>query len=179
MTYIIDHSEGALLQKPNGLPEPSEGSEAWRYTTIERLVAAMKEKEVPNKIADSYNKWVKMTVEKMVETVIIAVNASERPRLKGEMEKLVKMMTHLAVDLARQRSRMEFFYLMPNSALKDSEVAMVNNRNRREMSRRAGMKVSLVIAPGLKKIGYGRGGFLNGDKDTTVICPAEVFLDSN
>ena len=139
----------------------------------------MNEKEVPNKTADSHKKWFQVTIEKMVETVIIAVNESERPRIKKEMEKLVKAMTFLAIDLARQRARVEFFYLTPNSALKESDVDVVNNRNRRETSKRAGMKIALVIAPGLKKIGDDRGGFWNGGKDTTVICPAEVFLDSN
>ena len=178
VTNITDREEGPQLQNPNGLPDPSEGSEAWRYTTIERLELAIKEKGSPNNIVESHTKWVKMTVEELVETLIIAINPSERSRLKVEMEKLVKVVTPFAIDLARQRCRMEFFYPKQNVALKDSELDVVNNRNRRE-TKRVGMKVALVIAPGLKKIGDVRGGFQNKDKDTALICPAEVFLDPN
>jgi len=95
------------------------------------------------------------------------------------MEKLLKSMVPLAIELAKQRCRMEFFYIKSNSPLNGSELELVNNRNRRITERRPNMRAALVIAPGLRKIGDIRGGFLNGDKDTILICPVEVFLDSH
>ena len=168
--------EGLPNPKPGalpGLPEASEASETWKYTTMERLEAAMRERE-SNEITESYNNWKKATAEELVEAIAVAVGSTERSRLKAGMEKLLKDAFLLAIHLGKQRCRMEFFYLTPGTVLQESDLRAIKNRDRKVTETNAGSTIALAISPGLKRFGDSRGGF--SSKDSSVVCQAEVFL---
>ena len=141
---------------------------------MERLEAAMKERG-SNEITESYNSWKKATAEDLVAAIAVAVSSTEQSRLRTGMEKLLKEAFLLAIDLAKQRCRMEFFYPAPDMVLKESDIKAIKNRDRKITETKAGSTIALIIAPGLKRVGDPRGGF--SSKDSSVVCQAEVFLN--
>ena len=94
-------------------------------------------------------------------------------RVRDEINEVVRRAFSLAVDLASQRYRMQFFTSLPGSTIQD-QPGLYRNRDRRAPDIPPNSKVLLAVSPGLQKVGDSRGTFVS--MEVTTISAAEVFM---
>ena|SRR2546423_612804 len=120
-------------------------------------------------IRKSYERNTAKILQSLSE-VVLRVSSQDR---QADLRKILDQARYLALDCGEQRCRLEFF--APSVKQK---ISMQNTKTYKDMngdnnpSLAEGI-VQLVVSPGLRRTGDGRGGSLDEVSD---LCPAAVYL---
>jgi len=141
------------------VPDPESSAEKWRYTTIERLQTALKNKqstqESDRQIRQSYQENV-LNLEQSISTWLAQMGAFI------EMEKIqdiVKTACEFALIIAVERCRVQLYAPSPGEDMKSGAEGILDaTPGYAAVDQRR--TVQFIVEPGLVKNGNARGGAL-------------------
>ena len=140
------------------------------------MLQQIKGQTARNDVADSHSAHMAHCVETLWQ-VFAEIEPNHGPdkeqRVKKEIDETIRLAFSLAIHLASQRCRMQFFTSVPGSTIQD-RPGLFTNRDRGTSDIRPDSKVLLAVSPGLQRVGDSRGTFVSMEVET--ISAAEVFM---
>ncbi|OCK81695.1 hypothetical protein K432DRAFT_403556 [Lepidopterella palustris CBS 459.81] len=155
-------------------PEPDILSEKWRYTTFETLRRDLDQtntnrhaasKQIMRSYQDNSS-----TVKNVLSAGVAKVTSEDKD---ADISSIVDEACSLALDFGIERCRLQLTAPQPNELVSMFNPGAYEDHNdRNDPSLTEGI-VELVISPGLRKMGDGRGGRLDQVID---LCPAAIYM---
>jgi len=160
-------------QSTSEWPRPDILSEKWRYVSFEplraRLLANTQRLPADEEIKKSYKSNVSRVSGALQEALSRVSSHDKRAAISDIVDKACS----LALDIGIQRCRLQLFSPRPNDTVSRRYPDTYEDVNEDNDTGMTEGTVKLVVWPGLRKTGDGRGGCLERSID---LSPAGVYL---
>jgi hypothetical protein len=157
-------------------PEPGSLSEKWRYATLEPLREVLTKNMGKHPAYEEVRRSYGINVSRVSETLAEALRQVTSQVSQADIHDIVDKACSLTLDFGVQRCRLQVVAPQPNDMISittTGDFSDVNGEN--DPGLESGV-VQLMVSPGLRRRGDGRGGRL--ESDIASICPTVLYLNT-
>lgn len=168
-----NHTEEILNQTDIAWPQPETLSEKWRSLAVEELRSTLTTRGCMQPFAGDAKKGYEDNVAMVSEDLAKSLSRVCSEDKTMEIRDIVDKACFLALDMGMQRSRLQLFAPRLGDKVSRHYPKTYTEVNPNNEPKATSGTVRLVVRPGLRKTGDGRGGCLD---QTTDLCPAGLYL---